>query len=73
MGTWRNTTNFWNDAHWRDAAHKIKEILEQGKELPSGVCFKDRFIAVGPVDPVGDEVVGPAGPTLRPEWTSLPT
>lgn len=49
----------------RDAAHKeIKEILEQGKELPSGVCFKDRFIYyVGPVDPVGDEVVGPAGPT----------
>ena len=49
----------------RDAAHKeIKEILEQGKELPSGVCFKDRFIYyVGPVDPVRDEVVGPAGPT----------
>ena len=28
------------------------------------MCFKDRFIYyVGPVDPVGDEVVGPAGPT----------
>ena len=49
----------------RDAAHKeIKELLEQGKELPNGICFKDRFIYyVGPVDPVEGEVVGPAGPT----------
>ncbi|MGM0524751.1 MAG: fumarate hydratase [Pseudomonadota bacterium] len=47
----------------RDAAHKrIKEMLEKGEELP--VDFNNRFIYyVGPVDPVGDEVVGPAGPT----------
>jgi len=47
----------------RDAAHKrIKEFLEQGKALP--VDFRNRVIYyVGPVDPVGDEVVGPAGPT----------
>jgi len=47
----------------RDAAHKrIKEFLEQGKALP--VDFRNRVIYyVGPVDPVGSEVVGPAGPT----------
>src|SRR5205807_2967800 len=47
----------------RDAAHKrIKEFLEQGKALP--VDFRNRVsYYVGPVDPVGDEVVGPAGPT----------
>ncbi|TQV84468.1 fumarate hydratase [Aliikangiella coralliicola] len=49
----------------RDAAHKkIKDILDQGESLPEGVDFEGRFIYyVGPVDPVGDEVVGPAGPT----------
>ncbi|OQX38513.1 MAG: fumarate hydratase [Candidatus Sedimenticola endophacoides] len=49
----------------RDAAHKrIQELLEQGRPLPGGVDFRNRFIYyVGPVDPVGDEVVGPAGPT----------
>jgi fumarate hydratase, class I len=49
----------------RDAAHKkILETLNQGKALPNGVNFKNRFIYyVGPVDPVADEVVGPAGPT----------
>lgn len=49
----------------RDAAHKrIKEYLDAGKELPGGVDFKGRFIYyVGPVDPVRDEAVGPAGPT----------
>jgi fumarate hydratase class I len=49
----------------RDAAHKrIRDLLESGKALPDGVDFKGRFIYyVGPVDPVGDEVVGPAGPT----------
>ncbi len=49
----------------RDAAHKrIQEILSRGEALPSGVDFKGRFIYyVGPVDPVRDEVVGPAGPT----------
>ena len=47
----------------RDAAHKrIQEFLEQKKPLP--VDFTNRVIYyVGPVDPVGDEVVGPAGPT----------
>ncbi len=49
----------------RDAAHKrIKELVDAGKPLPEGVDFNKRFIYyVGPVDPVGDEVVGPAGPT----------
>jgi fumarate hydratase class I len=49
----------------RDAAHKrIVEILDRGEPLPEGVDLTNRFIYyVGPVDPVGDEVVGPAGPT----------
>jgi len=49
----------------RDAAHKkIKELMDSGKGLPAGVNFKGKFIYyVGPVDPVRDEVVGPAGPT----------
>ena len=49
----------------RDAAHKkIADLFAQGKELPEGVNFKNRIIYyVGPVDPVRDEVVGPAGPT----------
>lgn len=49
----------------RDAAHKrIAALLEKGEGLPEGVDFRGRFIYyVGPVDPVGDEVVGPAGPT----------
>ncbi|OOZ40073.1 fumarate hydratase, partial [Solemya elarraichensis gill symbiont] len=49
----------------RDAAHKrIQELLDKGESLPDGVDFENRFIYyVGPVDPVGDEVVGPAGPT----------
>jgi len=47
----------------RDAAHKrIQEMLEKGQKLP--VDFTNRVIYyVGPVDPVRDEVVGPAGPT----------
>ena len=47
----------------RDAAHKrMIEMLNNGEELP--VDLKGRFIYyVGPVDPVGDEIVGPAGPT----------
>ena len=47
----------------RDAAHKrITEMLSKGEKLP--VDFANRFIYyVGPVDPVLDEVVGPAGPT----------
>ena len=49
----------------RDAAHqRIATLLEKGEALPPGVDFTDRVIYyVGPVDPVGDEVVGPAGPT----------
>ncbi len=47
----------------RDAAHKrIQEMLANGEPLP--VDFRGKFIYyVGPVDPVGDEAVGPAGPT----------
>ena len=49
----------------RDAAHKrIQDLLAKGEALPAGVDFANRFIYyVGPVDPVRDEVVGPAGPT----------
>ena len=49
----------------RDAAHKkLKQLFETNESLPNGLNLKDRFIYyVGPVDPVGDEVVGPAGPT----------
>ena len=49
----------------RDAAHKrLVERMESGEPLPEGVDFAGRFIYyVGPVDPVGDEAVGPAGPT----------
>ncbi len=47
----------------RDAAHKrLVDMINNGEEMP--VDFTDRFIYyVGPVDPVRDEVVGPAGPT----------
>ncbi|MGC1360902.1 MAG: fumarate hydratase [Silvibacterium sp.] len=47
----------------RDAAHKrMTDMLKRDETLP--VDFTDRFIYyVGPVDPVGEEVVGPAGPT----------
>jgi fumarate hydratase class I len=47
----------------RDAAHKrMVDMLNRGENLP--IDLKGRFIYyVGPVDPVGDEVVGPAGPT----------
>ena len=49
----------------RDAAHKrMTELLARGEELPAGIDFTNRFIYyVGPVDPVRDEIVGPAGPT----------
>lgn len=49
----------------RDAAHKrLKSMLESGEGLPNGVNFDNRFIYyVGPVEAVGDEVIGPAGPT----------
>ncbi len=47
----------------RDAAHKrMVDMLNKGESLP--VDLTGRFIYyVGPVDPVRDEVVGPAGPT----------
>ncbi|HXC38068.1 MAG TPA: fumarate hydratase C-terminal domain-containing protein, partial [Burkholderiales bacterium] len=47
----------------RDAAHKrIEDMIAKGEKLP--VDFTNRTIYyVGPVDPVRDEVVGPAGPT----------
>lgn len=47
----------------RDAAHKrLVDMIEAGEELP--VDFTNRLIYyVGPVDPVRDEVIGPAGPT----------
>ncbi len=47
----------------RDAAHKrIADMLAKGEKLP--VDFTNRIIYyVGPVDPVRDEAVGPAGPT----------
>jgi fumarate hydratase class I len=47
----------------RDAAHKrLVDMIARGESLP--VDFTNRFIYyVGPVDPVRDEVVGPAGPT----------
>ena len=47
----------------RDAAHKrMVDMLNKGETLP--VDLRGRFIYyVGPVDPVRDEVVGPAGPT----------
>jgi len=49
----------------RDAAHKrIADLFATGQGLPEGVDFTNRVIYyVGPVDPVRDEVVGPAGPT----------
>ena len=49
----------------RDAAHKrLKMMLDSGEGLPKDVNFENKFIYyVGPVDPVGDEVIGPAGPT----------
>ena len=47
----------------RDAAHKrMSDMLNRGEKLP--VDLRNRFIYyVGPVEPVRDEVVGPAGPT----------
>jgi len=49
----------------RDAAHKrLKSMIDSGEGLPQSVNFDNKFIYyVGPVDAVGDEVIGPAGPT----------
>ena len=57
----------------RDAAHKrIRDLFEKGESLPEGVDLNGRFIYyVGPVDPVGDEVVGPAGPTTATRMDSF--
>jgi fumarate hydratase class I len=55
----------------RDAAHKrIADMLAKGEKLP--VDFTNRVIYyVGPVDPVRDEVVGPAGPTTATRMDSF--
>lgn len=49
----------------RDSAHaRLKQIIESGEGLPKEVNFDNKFIYyVGPVDAVGEEVIGPAGPT----------
>ncbi|ABL02515.1 fumarase [Candidatus Ruthia magnifica str. Cm (Calyptogena magnifica)] len=49
----------------RDAAHKrLKQMLDNGEGLPDSVDFDNKFIYyVGPVDAIGDEIIGPAGPT----------
>ncbi|MEX0614307.1 MAG: fumarate hydratase C-terminal domain-containing protein, partial [Methylophaga sp.] len=49
----------------RDAAHKkIADLMANGEPLPEGLDFHNRFVYyVGPVDPVRNEIVGPAGPT----------
>lgn len=54
----------------RDAAHKrIADMVANGETLP--VDFNNRFIYyVGPVDAVGDEAVGPAGPTTATRMDS---
>ena len=56
----------------RDAAHKrIADLFAKNEPLPKGVDFTNRVIYyVGPVDPVGDEVVGPAGPTTATRMES---
>lgn len=47
----------------RDAAHKrMVEMINKGEQLPVNLSGKAIYY-VGPVDPVRDEVVGPAGPT----------
>jgi fumarate hydratase class I len=55
----------------RDAAHKrIQDMLAKGEPLP--VDFTNRVIYyVGPVDPVRDEAVGPAGPTTATRMDSF--
>jgi fumarate hydratase class I len=55
----------------RDAAHKrIATMLDNGETLP--VDFKNRVIYyVGPVDPIRDEIVGPAGPTTATRMDSF--
>lgn len=54
----------------RDAAHhRIRTLLHDGKPLP--VDLQGRIVFyVGPVDPVGNEVIGPAGPTTSARMDS---
>ena len=49
----------------RDAAHKkLEQLLDNKESLPNNIDLTNKFIYyVGPVNPVRDEVVGPAGPT----------
>jgi fumarate hydratase class I len=49
----------------RDSAHKkIADLVNRGETLPHEINLKNKFIYyVGPVNAVGDEVIGPAGPT----------
>lgn len=49
----------------RDAAHnRLKQMIESGEGLPKEVNFDNKLIYyVGPVDAVGKEIIGPAGPT----------
>jgi fumarate hydratase class I len=49
----------------RDAAHKrLADLVARNEPLPNGLDFTNRLIYyVGPVEPVRDEVIGPAGPT----------
>ena len=63
MEAWRYTAVVRENVTGRDAAHKkMTDILARGEKLP--VDLTGRFIYyVGPVDPVADEAVGPAGPT----------
>ena len=61
----------------RDAAHKkLNDLAKNHMPLPSGLSLKGRFLYyVGPVDPVGNEVVGPAGPTTASDewgWSGQP-
>ena len=55
----------------RDAAHKrIADMLARGEDLP--VSVRGRVIYyVGPVDPVGEEVVGPAAATRMDKFTAM--
>jgi len=57
----------------RDAAHKrLADMVKNGTPLPDGLDLRDRVIYyVGPVDPTGSEVVGPAGPTTATRMDSF--
>jgi fumarate hydratase class I len=66
IGEWKTGETVLLSGHMltgRDAAHKrMIDMIARGETLP--VDLKNRFIYyVGPVDPVRDEIVGPAGPT----------